>query len=370
MTVTAWAPGRVNLIGEHVDYNDGIVLPIAIQLGCTASVATRDDGQLVMRSAQQPEDTVTLPIAAVAPGALDGWAAYVAGTAWALDILPQGGLDIRVDADVPAGAGLSSSAALECSVATGLDRLMGGGRTARELAAAAQRAENDFVGVPTGPMDQMVSMLGVAGHALRYDVRSGEATAVPCTLPGTTLLVIDTRARHALVDGGYAERRRSCERAALALGLPSLRDATLDDLVRLLADPETELLVPRARHVITEIARTDAAAACLIEGDAVAFGELMLGSHASLRDDFSVSCPELDVAVDAARAAGALGARMTGGGFGGSALALVPEALVPAVIRSVEDAFAAAGFVDPACCAVRPSHGACVLDPAGLPLPS
>lgn len=368
--VVARAPGRVNVIGEHTDYNGGYVLPMAIQLGVTAAVAPRADGALVMRSAQVPDAVVSVDLADLAPGACSGWSAYVAGAIWAVraSLAPStqlSGLDVIIDGDVPLGAGLSSSAAVECAVATAIAALCGLDRSPRELARVAQRAENEFVGVPTGSMDQVASMLGQEGAALFYDVREDRIEPVPLHLDqhGLAFLVIDTRVAHALVDGGYAARRASCEQAAWILGIDQLRDvADLDHALTALrhAVPgaDGDELARRTRHVVTENERVLQALEALRGEDLPGFGRLMDASHASLRDDYQVSCPELDLAVTAAREAGALGARMTGGGFGGSALALVPASRVDEVTAAVVRAFASAGFGAPRSVTAVPSAGA------------
>lgn len=354
LTARAWAPGRVNLIGEHVDYNEGIVLPIAIDRGCLAMVSSREDNRLVIRSAQHPAESVDVMMGDLAPGAVTGWGGYAAGAVWSMEVPPARGLDVLIDADVPAGAGLSSSAAVTCSVAMAVDSLVGGGHSRREIARRAQRAENDFVGVPTGSMDQVVSMLAQADHALRFDVQNDTVEQVPFSLPGMTLIVIDTRARHELIDGGYASRRAACEQAAGILKVRSLREVSSVDALSSLP-PE---LLRRARHVVREIWRVEESVAALRAGDAQTFGELMTASHASLRDDFEVSCPELDVAVASACAAGAIGARMTGGGFGGSAIALVPTPKCDSVADHIRQEFATRGFATPQILHVRPGSGA------------
>jgi galactokinase len=354
------APGRVNLIGEHTDYNDGFVLPVAIDRLVLAAAGRRDDGRLRLWSLQS-EPPADLALAEVGPGKVDGWSAYPAGVAWALGRagVAVGGADLVVDGDVPAGAGLSSSAALECATATALADLEGAGLDRVALAGLARRAENEVVGVPSGAMDQMVSMLGRAGHALFLDTRSLDTEQVPLPLEaaGLRLVVIDTRAGHRLVDGAYAHRRAACEAAAATLGVPALRDATIAQ-VEAAADALGEEGLRRARHVVTENARVLEAVRLLRAGELERLGPLLAASHASLRDDYEVSSPELDTAVEAAVAAGAVGARMTGAGFGGSALALAPVDLVGRVDEQVRAAFAAAGFGPPAVDAVVPSDGA------------
>jgi galactokinase len=354
------APGRVNLIGEHTDYNDGFVLPAAIDRLVLVAAGRRAGGRLRLWSLQA-EPPADLELAGIGPGRVGGWAAYPAGVAWALGQagVELGGADLVVDGDVPAGSGLSSSAALECATATALADLHGAGLDRTALAGLARRAENEVVGVPSGVMDQMVSMLGRAGHALFLDTRSLGAEQVPLPLEaaGRCLVVIDTRAGHRLVDGAYADRRAACEAAAAVLGVPALRDATpgqVEAAAGALGDPGLR----RARHVVTENARVLAAVELLRAGDLDRLGPLLAASHASLRDDYEVSSPELDTAVEAAVAAGAVGARMTGAGFGGSAIALVEADLAGRVADRARDAFAAAGFGPPQVTAVVPSDGA------------
>ncbi len=359
MTGVWAAPGRVNLIGEHTDYNDGFSLPLAVpqRVRCTAS--TRGDGLLTAVSAQLPDQPVSAPVAGLEPGGVAGWGGYVAGVLWALGEAGHevGGVDLALDSDVPVGGGLSSSHALECAVAVACNDLFGLGLDRLAMARLVQRAENGFVGAPTGIMDQIASLFGREGHALLLDARSLEVEQVAMDLPGhgLALLVIDTRAAHSHASGGYAARRRSCEQAAALLGVPALRDATPADLDRL-ADPE---LHRRARHVITENARVLDVVGALRDGaDPRDIGPALTASHISLRDDYEVSCPELDVAVEASLAAGAHGARMTGGGFGGSAIALVDAGAVSAVVAAVRAAFAGRGFAEPAPFVVTPAAGA------------
>ncbi len=347
------APGRVNLIGEHLDYNGGSSLPLPLTARTYAALAPRDDGRLVMRSVQQDEP-VTVEVDALDAG-VGGWAGYVAGVVWALDAGADG-YDILVDGRVPLGAGLSSSAALECAVAVALDNLAGGSASLEDLVAACVRAENDYVGANTGSMDQTVALRSRPGHALLIDFASGELRPVPWQPPGE-LLVVDTRAAHALIGGEYAERRAACEDAAATLGVPHLSAARPADLDRL-SDPVQRR---RARHVVTETQRVAAAVAAMERGDWPEVGRLMSASHESLRDDYEVSCTELDVAVEAALEAGASGARMTGGGFGGSAIALVPPGGGEAVRDAVESAYASAGLRPPEFVAGRCGEPAAVV---------
>lgn len=346
------APGRVNVIGEHTDYNEGLCLPLALPHRTYVAARRRADTTIRVASLQDPsawEGT----LADVGPGHPPGWTAYVLGVLWALRRrgLDVPGIDVLVDGHVPVGSGLSSSAALSCSTAVALADLVPGADqlTREELAADCVLAENVVAGARTGGLDQTIVLRGSAGHALLIDCRDFATETVPwaVTEAGWTLLVVDTRAPHALVDGQYAARRQSCEQAAQALGVAALRDldpAGLDDALGRLGDP---VLVRRVRHVVSEIERVRLAAAALRGGDVDELGRLMTASHRSLRDDYEVSSPELDLVVEVALAAGAAGARMTGGGFGGSAIALVRTEAVGDMADAVSEAFAARGWRTP-----------------------
>jgi galactokinase len=357
-----FAPGRVNLLGGP-DYNEVFVLPFALGAGVFAAAGRRPDGRIMLTSRQAAGDPVPLSAGALEPGSVDGWAAYAAGVTWALREAGylSGGADVAIDADLPMGAGLASSAALECSVALALTELYGLSVPRRELAALARRGENDFVGVPTGMMDQLAALLCRSGHALLLDCRSGAGTAVPLNPPdaGLALLVIDTRARHALTDGRYAARRRACADAAAALGVRSLRDVSDDAAARAglarLAEPALRRL---SQHVVSENRRALAAAELLRAGEQAAVGALLTASHQSLRDQFEVSWPQADAAVEAAIDAGAAGARMTGGGFGGSVVALVPADRSARVRRAVGERFARRRWPAPRYLDAVPSGGA------------
>jgi galactokinase len=345
MSAEVWfAPGRANLMGEHTDYNEGFVLPFALAQGVTATAAARDDGLLVLRSAQVLDAPVTLALDSLATRSVAGWAAYPAGVAWALrasgfDIV---GASIDIDSDLPVGAGVSSSAALECSVALALCSLSGLSVPREKLAAIAKRAENEFVGAPTGIIDQSAALLCQADHAMLLDCRTLATTQVPFqpSAAGAAALIVDTRVTHALVNGEYAARRAESEEAARLLGVQALGVITDPSAVETLADP---VLRRRARHVITDSLRAQAIATAL--QDAVApeiypfIGRLLTEGHASLRDDFEVSWPQADAAVAAAIEAGAYGAKMIGGGFGGSVLALVPLEREAAVRSTIQETF-------------------------------
>ena len=362
-----FAPGRANLMGEHTDYNEGLVLPFALSQGVTAAVTRRDDGLLAMRSKQMPDDVVTVPVSGLSPVSVRGWAAYPAGVAWALHSadVPVPGATIEVDSDLPVGAGVSSSAALECAVALGLCGVSGVAMSRRALAAIARQAENEFVGAPTGIIDQHASLLCEAGHAMLLDCATRSITQVPfCpSAAGVAALIIDTRVTHALVSGEYGRRRAQCEEAARQLGVPFLGQVTSVTDASRLDDP---VLRRRARHVISDSLRARAIALALSDaGSAGAFpasaeappgsladvyryiGELLTEAHISLRDDFEVSWAEADAAVETATAAGAYGAKMIGGGFGGSVLALIPADRLGAVRSAVTEEFAARSWAAP-----------------------
>ncbi|HZG95535.1 MAG TPA: galactokinase [Mycobacteriales bacterium] len=354
------APGRVNLIGEHTDYNDGFVLPLAIDRRAVVAVRPRADRVLRVHAAQA--GTAEIALDDIAPGAVDGWLAYVAGPLWALAAkgVAVSGLDVVLSSDVPQGAGLSSSAAIECAVAVAAHELAGGGLSRADLALVAQRAEIEIAGVPCGIMDQMASMCATAGHALFLDTRSMQSDDVRLPVgadTGAALLVIDTRAEHSLVDGAYAERRAACEKAALILGVPALRDATPELLESAGADLD-DVSRRRARHVVTENRRVLDTVDRLGKGSLAEIGPLLLASHESLRRDFEVTVDELDVAVESAMSAGAIGARMTGAGFGGCAIAVVAQERVAGCADAVAEAFAARGFTAPVCFVAEPSDGA------------
>jgi galactokinase len=350
----------VNLIGEHTDYNQGLCLPIALAHDTIAAVAVRDDDEVHLVSAQA-DTRWTGRAADAGPGQVDGWPAYAAGVLWALqqsDVAVPG-MDVYVDSRVPVGAGLSSSAALECSVAVATMALGGEPLTPSlraDLVAACIRAETEVAGAPTGGLDQSVSLFAEAGHALLLDFSDGSRRQVPLDLAGAGLavLVVDTRVSHALVGGEYGARRADCVAAAEILGVGSLREATAEQVAGL-EDPR---LRARARHVVGEISRVRDAVTAMTAEDWPEVGRLFVASHESLRDDYEVSCAELDLAVESCLGAGALGARMTGGGFGGSALALTPVSRLETMAAAVVRSFADAGYDPPQFLVATPSAGA------------
>ncbi|WP_245916782.1 galactokinase [Nocardioides gansuensis] len=358
------APGRVNLIGEHTDYNDGFTLPFAIAASCTATVRPGGDG--LRAGSAQVDGEVAIPLTGLAEApAVPDWARYVLGAAWLLrdrgvDVPP---LEVTVDSDVPSGAGLSSSAAVVCSVVTALDDALGLGLAPDELLALSRAVENDVVGAPTGGMDQLASLRSREGHVLFCDMRDLAAEPVPFDLGGAglALLVVDSRAPHAHADGEYAARRRGCEAAAAALGVPALRDVVIDDLDAALARLDgvgAEEQRRYTRHIVTEDARVLQTVELLRAGRVREIGPLLTQSHVSMRDDFRITVPEVDTAVEVLLAGGALGARMTGGGFGGCVIGLLEAEAVESAAAQVEEAFAEAGFTPPVAFTVTPGPGA------------
>lgn len=376
------ASGRVNLIGEHTDYNAGLCLPIALPHRTFVALRPRQDHQVRLVSSMAPDDCVQVDLDGLQARGVTGWASYPVGVAWALRETGYdqvGGFDLALASCVPVGSGLSSSAAMTCSTALALDEVFGLGLGGNDqgrvtLIGAAVKAENDMAGASTGGMDQSASMRCQAGKALRLDCRPGltameNVTQVPFDLKekGLELLVVDTQAQHQLNDGQYDQRRSTCEEAARILGVDNLRQVA--DQVNASQDPTAalqevldrlpdEVTRHRVRHVITEIARVDRFIEAFGRGDVEEAGRLFNASHDSLRDDYQVTSPELDLAVDVARAEGAYGARMTGGGFGGSIIALVDAGRGRDVAQKIADSFQAKGFHEPRALAALPSFSA------------
>ncbi|MCP2331775.1 galactokinase [Actinoalloteichus caeruleus] len=362
------APGRANLIGEHTDYNGGLVLPFALPYRIAVAASPREDGLVGMTTVDDSghaRAAAPVPLAEVEPGDVTGWSAYPAGVAWVLRDagLQREGVELVIAGDVPSGAGLSSSAALECAVALALLDLAGRPVTDDsdrvQVARWAQLAENDFVGAPTGVLDQMASLCCQEAHLLLYDVSTEEREQVPFdpASEGLEVLVIDSGTRHEHSESGYADRRAGCEQAVKQLGVTSLSAIEPRELPERLSQLDPALR-PLARHVVTENQRVRDTVALLRTGRTWEAGALLTESHVSLRDDYRVSCPELDLAVDVAVEAGAAGARMMGGGFGGSGIALVETERGPAVRRAVTDAYRAEGLADPRFFSAVPAAGA------------
>ncbi|MDR6415401.1 galactokinase [Pseudarthrobacter sulfonivorans] len=355
------APGRVNLIGEHTDYNEGFVLPFAIDKTARVAVAVRQDSTVRLMSTYGDQGIFATDLTSLEPASAKGWTKYPLGVIWALQergiTIP--GLDLLLDSNVPLGAGLSSSHAIECAVISALNELTGAGLEPEEMVLATQRAENGFVGAPTGIMDQSASLRGSKGHAVFLDCRDQSVELVPfdAESAGLVMLVIDTKVSHSHADGGYASRRASCELGAELLGAKALRDVQVGGLDRAkgLLD---EVTFRRVRHVVTENDRVLQTVELLTSDGPGAIGELLDASHLSMRDDFEISCPELDLAVAISRASGAIGARMTGGGFGGAAIALTPATAEQQVRTAVERAFSEAGYRAPEIFTVAPAAGA------------
>lgn len=351
------APGRVNLVGEHLDYNGGPVLPIAIGHRTMVAVAPRNDDQIRLRS-RQIRSTWDGSYAAMQVDEMPGWCRYAAGVLWAMSQSGQElpGFDVMVDGRVPSGSGLSSSAALTCAIAVAVADLAGlqmqEPQRARALAAWCIRAENDFAGAPTGGMDQSVVLRAEADHALLLDCATFDAEQVPIP-DGGELLVVDTRTHHALTDGQYGGRRAACETAAVELSVSLLAEVTLGELPAALRTLSSDELRGVVRHVVTETARVGEVVALLRAGRLLDIGPTLFASHASMRDDFVISTPELDLVVDAAAKAGATGARMTGGGFGGSAVVVCRPGDLERIATAITRAFVQAGYAAPGMLDVR-----------------
>ncbi|HEY9498160.1 MAG TPA: galactokinase [Terrimesophilobacter sp.] len=357
------APGRVNLVGEHTDYNEGFVLPFAIDRRTVTALGARQDRTLRVASAFADE-LVEIDLTDLTPDRLRGWSAYPLGVVWALgqfgaDLGAVPGVDVFIDSDVPVGAGLSSSAAIECAIAIALNDTWQLGFDRRTLARIGQLAENSAVGAPTGIMDQTASLLGEPDSAVFLDCRSLDTELVDLGLEdaGIEIVVIDTEQSHNLAQSGYADRRAACELAARTLGIASLRELSVEGLadVRNVLD---DTLFRRVRHVVTENQRVLDTVAALREHGPGAIGELLDASHRSMRDDFEISTPELDLAVETANANGAIGARMTGGGFGGAVVALVPAHFESLLRVAIDGAFAEHGLGQPDTFRVAASGGA------------
>jgi galactokinase len=356
----------VNLIGEHTDYNEGFVFPFAINRHTYAAIALRSDSVARVASSFSPA-VHEVDVPNIKRDDKNDWAAYPFGAAWAIQELAKSlaisheatGFDCYIESDVPVGAGLSSSAAIECSVALALNELWQVALDRRQLARVGQMGENEIVGAPTGIMDQSASLLGETDHAVFLDCRSLEAQAIELgfAAEGLELLIIDTKVAHRLVDGGYASRRAACETGAATMGAASLRDVTVADLDRA-AELLDDITFRRVRHVVTENQRVLDTVKALKESGPRSIGKLMYASHESMRDDFEISVDELDTAVETALRHGAIGARMTGGGFGGAAIALTPIEKIGEVSLSVMAEFEALGYAKPDIFAVSAAQGA------------
>jgi len=355
--ICASAPGRVNLIGEHIDFSEGFVLPFAINDCTDVAIAKTNENVIKIASVQRDSEVISVAISDISPDRTGDWERYVLGVIWALGI--ETGLEIFIDGKVPVGAGLSSSAALEASVATALNSLFFLGHDLPALALLCQKAENDYVGMPCGIMDQSVSLMAEKGSALLLDCRDLTTKNISFNVAshGLELLIIDTQIHHELVDGGYAERRASCDSVVAKLNITSMRHLSIDQLLSQKSEI-TETEFNRAHHAVTEIQRVLDAVIALEKSDFKELGKLINASHESLRDDYTVSCPELDCAVDASLAAGALGARMVGGGFGGSAIALIKAENVESTKLAIQNAFESKSYKAPRFFTSLPSQGA------------
>ena len=351
------APGRANLIGEHTDYNNGFVLPFGIDRRTYVALGQRDDRGCRITSSFSDE-VIEIELTDAKPEGLD-WALYPLGVAWVMSENQKSGFDVFIDSDVPIGAGLSSSAAVECSMALALNDVWGAGKSAIELALIGQRAENEVVGAPTGIMDQTASMMARSDGAVLIDCKTLETTQVDLGLDEKDLIVavIDTRVSHRHSDGGYRSRREACEKGAAIMEVESLRELEISDLPKA-QELMDDVTYRRVRHIVTENQRVLQSVSALADARMDELGELLLASHASMRDDFEISITELDVAVETAMAVGAVGSRMTGGGFGGAAIAIIHKDKLKELESRVLEVFAERGFGTPRVFAVTPSQGA------------
>ena len=355
------APGRVNLIGEHTDYNLGFVLPFAINRRTYAAISLRQD-QTVRVMSSFSDEQHQIELAEISKNVANDWAAYPFGVAWALAKLgqtPGVGFDAYFESDVPVGSGLSSSAAIECSTSLALNELWQTNLSRPELARVGQLAENEIVGAPTGIMDQSASLLGERDHAVFLDCKSLEAQSIELGFDdeGLELLIIDSRVTHRLNDGGYATRRAACELGASQMGAASLREVSVDQLGKA-KEIMDDVTFRRVRHIVTENERVLETVEKLRTEGPKSIGALLNASHVSMRDDFEISIDELDTAVDVAVRHGAVGARMTGGGFGGAAIALAPIAKVSEITLAVLAEFELLGYGKPNIFAVTADQGA------------
>lgn len=355
------APGRVNLIGEHTDYNEGFVFPFAIDRQTYAAISLREDNLIRVASGFSAE-THEIDLHDIKKDPANQWAAYPFGVAWAIMEISSAvptGFDCYIESDVPVGAGLSSSAAIECSVGVALNELWKANLSKTELAKAGQLAENVIVGAPTGIMDQSASLLGKKDHGVFLDCKTLESEVVELGFAkdGLELLIIDTKVAHRHADGGYASRRTACELAAKIMGVPSLRHLTSTDLPKA-QEVLDDTTFRRMRHVVTENERVLETIKRLKDQGPRSIGDLMYASHDSMRDDFEISVDELDEAVSTAKSLGAIGARMTGGGFGGAAIALVESKQIEEISNAIRLAFNQRGFVEPNIFAVTAADGA------------
>ncbi len=351
------APGRANLIGEHTDYNNGFVFPFGIDRRTYVALSPRQD-MLCRVASGLSEEIYEYELSQTMPTQLD-WALYPLGVAWTMQEKAKFGFDAYFVSEVPIGAGLSSSAAIECSIGIALNEIWEAGYSKQDIALLGQKAENEVVGAPTGIMDQTASMLAKSDAAVLIDCKTLETELVPLGLSsqGLVVAVIDTRVSHRHSDGGYRSRREACEKGAKIMGVESLRELTVSDLDAAKQKMD-DVTFRRCRHVITENQRVLEAVNALRAGEMDQLGQLLLQSHASMRDDFEISIDELDTAVEVAMRVGAVGSRMTGGGFGGAAIAIIDQSKLEMLSAECKREFLANGFAEPNVFAVTPSDGA------------
>ena len=364
----ACAPGRVNLIGEHTDYNDGFVFPMAIERNTIIAAAPSEEKQSSVFSVNKNKSADILTDGSAQPPQQVVWSSYVQGT---VQYAFEAGLNVEpfravINSDVPLGGGLSSSASLEVAVATLIEAMVGKQFDPVQKALICQKAEHNYAKMPCGIMDQLIAVLGQSGHAMLLDCRSKEPKMIPMDDPSVSVLIVNSNVKHKLTGSEYPDRRRQCEKAAQLLGVPMLRDATLPQLesARSRFDQESDgdLCFRRGKHVITENDRTTAMASALTKGDWAACGQLMGASHQSMKDDFEITCPEIDCLVEIAQnVEGVVGSRMTGGGFGGCTVSLIETSKTAEIVETITKKYQSATGIEPVAFVTRPAQGARVL---------
>jgi len=367
-TWIACAPGRVNLIGEHTDYNDGFVFPMAIERYTVIAAVPSDTNESTVFSVNKNESAVILTDGSSQPPEKVVWSSYVQGT---MQYAFEAGFKAKpfqavINSDVPLGGGLSSSASLEVAVATLIEAMTGQRFDPVQKALICQKAEHHYAKMPCGIMDQLIAVLGQAGHAMLLDCRSKQPKMIPMDDPQVSVLIVNSNVKHELTGSEYPDRRRQCEKAAKLLGVPMLRDATLPQLEaarsRFDQEPDGDLCYRRAKHVITENDRTTAMATALTKGDWATCGKLMGASHQSMKDDFEITCPEIDCLVEIAQSVdGVIGSRMTGGGFGGCTVSLIETNRTAEIVEAITSRYRSATSIDPAAFVTRPAQGAKIL---------
>ena len=367
----AWivsAPGRVNLIGEHTDYNDGFVFPMAIERCTVIAAAPSEGNESTVFSVNNNLSAVILTDGSSQPPEQVVWSSYVQGT---VQYAFEEGFNAQpfravINSDVPLGGGLSSSASLEVAVATLIEAMTGETFDPVQKALLCQKAEHNYAQMPCGIMDQLIAVMGQSGHAMLLDCRSKQPKMIPMTDPNVSVLIVNSNVKHQLTGSEYPDRRRQCEKAARLLDVPMLRDATLPQLEatrkRFEQEPDGDLCYRRARHVITENDRTTAMAVALTKGDWTSCGQLMGASHQSMKEDFEITCPEIDSLVEISQSVpGVIGSRMTGGGFGGCTVSLIDFNQTATIVATITSRYRSATGIEPTAFVTRPAQGAQVV---------